>query len=248
MNKSSYYYKKLGQSILFSEKEWREIVDDNDPHDNIFSEDFLKNFSELLSMYYKKECLEETEIKNLFILLSDLRTYYPYKTRTEKANIFEQINDMIRLGNRMKGKGAFAFYLEEYQKRYGIYGNGKQNIEDFIVKYYIYCIDGDMHAIKQDLAADIYTLTLLFKRIEDLSETYIDNLLLSDLLLSTINAVSIEYPKIIQDSIIRTQFLWILRKNKELLKKNDVKSGDYINDMNFKIQNHLVLNRLQKIK
>lgn len=248
MNKNNYYYRKLGQSILFSDMDWKDIVDENNSYDNIFCEDFLTNFHELLTIYQQKECLEKEEQNKLFLLLSDIRHDYPYQTKTEKETIFNKINDMIRLGNRMRDDGAFAFYLEEYQKRYGIYANGKKKLEEMIVYYYIYHVDGDMHMIKQDLASDIYPLALLFYPIELLSDEHINHLLLSDLLLSSINAVSIEYPEIISDDTIRNRFLWLLKKNKELLKTQCVSSGDYINDMNFKIQNHLLLKKLRRIK
>lgn len=247
MSKSSYYYKKLAQSIIFSEKHWTEIVDPKDPYDNVYTEAFLISFYMLIMKYQKEACLEPEEIKKISILLSDLRLTYPYQSRTEKEEVIYCINEMIRLSNHITGSHIDDFYMEEYRKRYGIYAKTPFG-KDMLARYWAYFIDEEPRDIKQDLSQDIYPLMLLFHGTEELTTDHLHAFLLTDCLFSTINALSCERRSILEDPIVRERFLYLLRKNKELLSSRTYESsGNENDDMIFKIQNQLVLRRLERM-
>ena len=112
MNKNNYYYRKLAQSIIFSEEPWREIPDFNDPHDNVYSTKFLRSLHQLLLFYERKACLEKEDIDRLQKMLSDIRFSYPYQSKTEKGEIYSLINEMIYMSNRMEDTGTDLFYME----------------------------------------------------------------------------------------------------------------------------------------
>lgn len=248
MSKNNYYYKKLAQSIIFGELSWQEIVDLDDPHDNVYSEEFLTSLYHLLLSYQRKACLEREDIKKLQTLLSDLRFTYPYQSRTEKIEIYSMINEMIRMSNEISDSGIGTFYMEEYKKRYGVYAPTNFG-KDLLAKYVAYYLDGEPRGIKKDLSQDIYPLTLFYYGIEDLTEEHMHNFSMSDCFFSTINALLAEQKEILNDTIIRGRFLTILRKNRELLNRKECESsGNEKDDKMFERHNQFILKRLERME
>lgn len=249
MNKNNYYYRKLAQSIIFSEEPWQEVVDVDDPHDNVCSSQFLLSLFQLLLSYERKACLEKDDIDRVQKLLSDIRFTYSYQSRTEKEEIYSLINEMIRMGNRMEDYGAITFYMEEYRKRYGVYARIPLG-RDLLAKYYAYYLDGEPRGIKKDLALDIYPLILLHYGIQDLTTKYLDEFVLDDGYLSALNALLAENKTLLLDSTIRKRFLYVLRKNKKLLieKREEISTGDKKDDKMFERHNEFVLRRLEKLE
>jgi len=249
MNKNSYYYRKLAQSIIFSDEHWRKIVDFDDPHDNVYSEEFLCSLYHLLLRYQRKSCLETVDINQLQQFLSDVRFTYPYSSRTEKEEIYAIVNEMIRMSNRMDDSGIGKFYMEEYKKRYGTYARTPLG-KDLLARYFAYCLDEEPRGIKKDLAYDIYSLTLLHYDIADLSQEHIDNFSLTDCYLSTLNALLEENKGLLMDPIIRNRFLYILRRNKSLLseKREEISTGNKNDDKMFERHNQFVLRRLERFQ
>lgn len=248
MNKNNYYYRKLAQSIIFSEEPWRKIIDFDDPHDNVYSTDFLLSLYQLLLFYERKSCLEKEDINQLQKLLSDIRFSYPYKSRTEKEDIYAIINEMIRMSNGISNSGIGKFYMEEYRKRYGVYAKlpfGKE----LLARYFAYYLDEEPRGIKKDLAYDIYSLTLLHHDIADLTQEHIDNFSLTDCYLSTLNALLEENKTLLMDPVIRSRFLYILKRNKRLLTKKGetVSTGNKNDDKMFERHNEFVLKKLEKL-
>lgn len=249
MNKNNYYYRKLAQSIIFSEESWQEIVDFEDPHDNVFSSDFLLSFYQLLLRYQRKACLEKADIDQLQQFLSDIRFTYPYSSRTEKEEIYSIVNEMIRMSNGIDDSGIGKFYMEEYRKRYGIYAKTSLG-KDLLARYFAYYLDSEPRGIKKDLAYDIYSLTLLHHDIADLTQEHIDNFSLTDCYLSTLNALLEENRELLIDPVIRNRFLYILRRNKRLLREKGetISTGDKNDDRMFARHNEFVLKRMEKFE
>lgn len=248
MNKNNYYYRKLAQSIIFSEEHWREIIDFDDPHDNVYSTDFLLSFYRLLLHYQKKSCLEKEDINQLQQFLSDIRFTYPYESRTEKEDIYAIINEMIRMSNGISDFGIGKFYMEEYRKRYGVYAKTPFG-KELLARYFAYYLDEEPRGIKKDLAYDIYSLTLLHHDIADLTQEHIDNFSLTDCYLSTLNALLEENKTLLMDPVIRSRFLYILKRNKRLLTKKGetVSTGNKNDDKMFERHNEFVLKKLEKL-
>lgn len=245
MSKNNYYYKTLAQSIIFSEDSWQDIVDPNEPHDNIFTQEFISALTSLLIQYDQDHCLEEKEKKRVLSLLNDLRFSYPYQTRTERKFIFADINDLIRFTNGIDDKQVNAFFRREYEKRYGRYFKFDCFKE---VSYLLFSevLKEGPEGIKFELSQDIYSLILLFHPIEDLSEEEIMILVLSNCFLSTVNALEVEYPSLLKDPIIRNRFLWILRKNRELFQDPNFKvSDEHDTDIRTRLQSKLLEKRLE---
>lgn len=249
MNKNNYYYRKLAQSIIFSEKSWKKIVDFSDPHDNVYEEEFLRSLYHLLLFYQRKDCLEKEDIDRLQIFLSDIRFTYPYQSRTEKENIYTMVNEMIRMSNGISDSGTGKFYMEEYRKRYGIYAKTAFG-KDLLARYFAYYIDDEPRGIKLDLAYDIYSLTLLHHDIADLTQEHIDNLSLTDSYLSALNALESENVELLGNPIIRNRFLYILRRNQDLMsqKREEISTGNKNDDKMFEQHNQFVLRRLERIE
>lgn len=248
MNKNNYYYRKLAQSIIFSEEPWRKIIDFDDPHDNVYSTDFLLSLYQLLLFYERKACLEKEDINQLQKLLSDIRFSYPYKSRTEKEEIYAIINEMIRMSNGISDFGIGKFYMEEYRKRYGVYAKTPFG-QKLLARYFAYYLDEEPRGIKKDLAYDIYSLTLLHHDIADLTQEHIDNFSLTDCYLSTLNALLEENKTLLMDPVIRSRFLYILKRNKRLLTKKGetVSTGNKNDDKMFERHNEFVLKKLEKL-
>lgn len=169
MNKNSYYYKKIGQAILFDDKDYRNIVNINALYENVDMESFLKPFYMLLLEYQMKKCLEEEQQKRASLFLNDIRFSYPYQSRTEKETIYSYLNEILRLVNSMSDKNAMKFYHEEFMKRYGVYFKSTlfQNIYAGFMCNFMF--DG-VESMKEDLANDIYSAMLLRYSIEELEQ------------------------------------------------------------------------------
>lgn len=249
MNKNNYYYRKLAQSIIFSENSWQEIVDPEDSFDNVCTTEFLLSLFRLLLFYHKKACLEKVDIERLQKLLSDIRFLYPYQSRTEKEEIYSLINTMIRMGNQIEDIGIGRFYLSEYRKRYGVYAK-VPIAKELLACYYAYYLDDEPRGIKKDLSLDIYPLILLNHGVEELTTKYLEEFLLDDGYLSAVNALFAENKKLLFDSAIRKRFLYVLRQNKKLLTENreKISSGDKKDDEIFERHNAFVLQRLEKLE
>lgn len=245
MSKNNYYYKKLAQAIIFSDSNWESIVDFNDPCDNIFCVEFLDALWNVLMEYEKKKCLEEAEKNNVAILLSDLRDLYPYETRTEKECIWEYINQLITLNNLIchDKDGVLLFCLEEYKKRYG--SSQKCEFTNGCMLVLRQLVSHDVKTMKEDIAYDIYPLTLLYHTIEELTPEHVENFLMSEFFISTLNALRVEYPSVLEDAEIRNRFLYILRKNREKFQTKNYGPLDQ-HDLFFQMGNHQLLKQLER--
>ncbi len=243
MNKNNYYYKKLGQAFLFDDKNWKEIADENDPYDNVYTEQFLKSFYQLLLEYQFKKCLEEEQQKKAGAFLNEYRFSYSYQSRTEKEAIYSYINDMNRLVNTMSDKNAMRFYREEFRKRYGVYFNSVL-FQNLYALFMSHCVFDGMESMKEDLANDVYSAMLLHYSVEEIGTD--EHLLLDYCTLGFINAVEIEEPKLLNDIEVLNRYIALLQKNKRLLENPDYAHQEGSNDdAIFKIQNEVVLTKLK---
>lgn len=246
MNKNNYYYKKLGQAFLFDDRNWKEIVEFDDPYDNVYTEAFLKSFYHLLLEYQSKKCMEEEQQKRAITFLNEYRFSYPYQSRTEKEAVYSYLNDMNRLANTMNDKNVMKFYYEEFMKRYGVYFQSKF-FQKFSVWFLSRFVFEGIESIKEDLANDVYSAMLLHYSAEEIGTD--EHLLLAYCTLSFINAMEAEEPHLINDEEIISRYINILEKNKRFLESSDYIYQEYNNDdAIFKIQNEMLLSKLKKKK
>lgn len=241
MNKSNYYYKKLGQSFIFNEQNWHDIIDPTEPHDNVFSPEFLNVFHELLFEYYQLECLDPCDRSKIFQFLNDLRFDYPFQTKSEKREITLKVNEMISLGNQIGDTNALSFYLSEYQKRYGSYVTSP-TFQRLLAYYFAIFVDEDPIDIKTDLGQDIYPLILLFHPIESLTSEHEEYFLLAQCFLSAVSVMIEEAPTLLQDPIIKKRFLYFLERNRCLAPLSTSKEDNH--DLLFRVQNKQLIKRL----
>lgn len=244
MNKSNYYYKKLGQSFIFNEQHWLDIVEPTEPYDNVYCKAFLESFHELLDEYDSWQCLDSYDKRNLFVFLSDVRSNYPYQTRSEKKEIYLKINEMISSGNKIGDENVLAFYISEYRKRYGSYVKNP-TLQKLIACWFASFVDQDPTDIKTDLGHDIFPLILLFHPIESLTREHEDHFLLNEYFLSTISAMIEEAPEILKDPEIKKRFLYFLEKNRSLAPLSTSTEDNH--DLLFRTQNKLLIKRLDRM-
>lgn len=242
MNKNNYYYKKLAQSIIFSYCNWKDVVDFDAKENNVFDWDFLKQLYSLVLYYEKMDCLDSHDVRNLQTLLSDLRFSFPYSSKEEKQKVYLFLNQMIDISNNFTGSGIYQFYKEEIKKRYAIYFHSK------LLKEVILSIS-DWDFVKDDLALDVDILAIFYHQPEEiLTNENVDFLLLNELLLSTINALTEECPMLLSDPVIHSRFLELLITNRDLLTNKNLKKRVRLENCTFEFKNQLVLNRLENIR
>lgn len=237
-NKESYYRQKLGQALLFTEVDWREVPDFNEPNDQIYTVQFLSSFQNLLARYSVKNCLEKDICARAFDILAHLRKEIPYNNAFQKQWICEKINEMIGMINLMEESGVDSFYLKELEKRYTY-----SRIWKGLTTYYYKMIWKDYkEIIREDLADDIYYLILLVRPMEELRSEEFSNLLLQEGFLGTINAVQVEYPELFKDLDIKERFLTIFSYNVQLSSILKGKREDRL----FHKRNKMLMKKLSK--
>lgn len=246
MNKNNYYYRKLAQTFLYSDGSWRDIIDPKDPHDNIFTVDFILQLEDLLVEYYQKSCLADYQKEVLYSLLNDIRFCYPYKNQTEKRFVYNKVNEMLDLIYEASDDNIEIFYKSEYEKRYGRY------LKFGCLKEFSYVLFSELlkegfYGIEINISQDIYPLTLLYHSLEEMPDEHKNAFLTSECFLSTLSAIEVECPEVLQDNEIRNRFLTILRQNQYYFKNPQIVVGDGDYDIRTRIQNKILLRRLENL-
>jgi len=247
MNKNNYYYRKLAQTFIFAEGSWKDIVDFGNPHDNIFTKEFILQLEDLLVEYYQQSCLEEEEKENVISLLNDIRFCYPYQNQAEKSFVYGKVNNMLDLTNEISNQYVIEFCKREYEKRYGRYLNFGC-LKKFSYLLFSEFLKEGVCGVKNDISQDIYPLTLLFHSLDELSIEHKNVFLASQWFLSTLSAIEVECPEILNDSEIRNRFLSILKESQYYFKNPQSLDRDGDFDFRTRIQNKILLRRLEKIK
>lgn len=153
---------------------------------------------------------------------------------------------MIKLANEITGQNTLSFYYEEYKKRCVLYHQSEW-LSRLSYIYYCHCLIEEEKWMKVDLQKNIFYLKPLFQSISEMDKENLDILLLSDYTLRTINIMSLERPDLLLDQEIRSRYISILEKNKELLQnQTDLKKEDLDTNLPFRIKNHIVLEKLKK--
>lgn len=192
--------------IYLEKPEFREYVE---------SEEFMEILTEFVARNYFTKTMDESVKQNIFTTIDYLRYNKEYKSRTNKSELFANINEIISVLNSISDENSIHFYRDQFYKR------SDQKRTDFWDAAY------DEKFMKERIGSLNYSISYDYAPIYDLSQVESEQEFMEDVVpenlvthyfINTLNILFSEMPGLYSDEKFVSRAKMILKNNIILVK------------------------------
>ncbi len=193
-------------AIYLEKPQFREYVE---------SEQFMEILTEFVARNYLSRTMDESVKQNIITTIDYLRYNKEYKSRTNKSELFTNINEIISVLNSISDENSILFYRDQFCKRTDI------KRTDFLDAAF------DEKFMKKRIASLNYSISYDFEPLYDLSQVEFEQEFMQDVVpdnlvthyfINTLNILFSEMPGLYSDERFVNRAKWILKNNILLVK------------------------------
>lgn len=205
---------KEAQTVIYND-EIDIYLEKPDFREYVESEQFMEILTEFVIRNYLSRTMDESVKQNIITTLDYLKYNKEYKSRTNKSELFTNINEIIGVLNSISDENSILFYRDQFCKR------TDQKRTDFLDLAY------DEKFMKKHIASLNYSISYDFEPLYDLSqveseqefmEEVVPDNLVTHYFINTLNVLFSEMPGLYSDEKFVARAKIILENNILLVK------------------------------